>query len=87
MGTEVWAGGAAYEPYVGRWSRLVAAEFLAWLGVPRRARWVDVGCGTGAVTGAILYLGDPGGVVGVDPSQGYVAHARAHHRPARPGPG
>ena len=25
---EVWASGAAYEPYVGRWSRLVARELL-----------------------------------------------------------
>jgi SAM-dependent methyltransferase len=77
MGTEVWASGAAYEPYVGRWSRLVAGEFLPWLGVPGGAGWVDVGCGTGAVTEAIVQLLDPSSVVGVDPSQGYVVHARA----------
>ena len=34
----LWASGDAYEPYVGRWSRLVAREFLAWLGrAARRA--------------------------------------------------
>ena len=29
------ASGEAYEPYVGRWSRLVARKFLSWLGAPR----------------------------------------------------
>ncbi len=78
MGGDVWASGAAYEPYVGRWSRLVAAELLRWLGIPGGSRWVDVGCGTGAVSDAILRLREPTAVVGIDPSQAYVAHARAH---------
>ncbi len=30
----LWASGAAYESYVGRWSRLVASEFLDWLAGP-----------------------------------------------------
>jgi SAM-dependent methyltransferase len=78
VGSDVWASGAAYEPYVGRWSRLVAAELLRWLGAPGGSRWVDVGCGTGAVSDAILRLREPTAVVGIDPSQAYVAHARAH---------
>jgi hypothetical protein len=45
-----WASGDAYERYVGRWSRPVAAEFLRWLGVPYGLDWIDVGCGTGALT-------------------------------------
>ena len=72
---EVWASGDKYEPYVGRWSRLVAAGFLAWLGVPPARRWLDVGCGTGALTAAILAQCDPAEVVGVDPSEGYVSWA------------
>ena len=32
--TDAWDSGDAYEPYVGRWSRLVAREFLGWLAVP-----------------------------------------------------
>jgi ubiquinone/menaquinone biosynthesis C-methylase UbiE len=51
--TEVWASGDAYEPYVGRWSRLVAREFLAWLAVPPGQRWLDVGCGTGALSSTL----------------------------------
>jgi hypothetical protein len=42
----VWSGGQAYEPYVGRWSRLVAKEFLDWLEAPAGGVWLDVGCGT-----------------------------------------
>jgi hypothetical protein len=44
------ASGDVYEPYVGRWSRLVAPEFLAWLDAPSELAWLDVGCGTGALT-------------------------------------
>ena len=46
----VWAVGDAYEPYVGRWSRLVARELAAWLGVADGGIWLDVGCGTGALS-------------------------------------
>jgi SAM-dependent methyltransferase len=80
---DVWAVGQAYEPYVGRWSRRVAADFLRWLAVPPGARWLDVGCGTGAVTSTILSVAAPGGVVGVDPSAGFVAYAAANAPAAR----
>ena len=78
--TDVWASAAAYESYVGRWSRLVAAEFLEWLGLPVGLCWLDVGCGTGALTAAILQRSSPAEVVGVDPSAGYVAYAAEHVR-------
>jgi methylase of polypeptide subunit release factors len=66
--TDAWDSGSAYEPYVGRWSRLVAREFLGWLAVPHGARWLDIGCGTGALAKSILGLAAPGEVVGIDPS-------------------
>jgi SAM-dependent methyltransferase len=75
---DVWAVGEGYERYVGRWSRLVAPEFLRGLGIPGGRNWLDVGCGTGALTQAILDAASPARVVGVDPSEGFVAHARAH---------
>ena len=74
---EVWAVGDAYEAYVGRWSRRVAVAFLQWLGVPARRQWLDVGCGTGALTATILAEADPTQVVGVDTSEGFLASARA----------
>lgn len=74
---DVWASGESYEAYVGRWSRPVAAEFLAWLGVRPNLRWVDVGCGTGALTEAILATQNPASVDGIDPSGGFVSFARA----------
>lgn len=61
---------------MGRWSRLVAREFIAWLGVERDARWLDVGCGTGALTEAILRAARPVRVTAVDASAAYVATAR-----------
>lgn len=51
---QLWSSGAAYEPYVGRWSRLVAVEFLRWLEAPSGPDWLDVGCGTGALCEASL---------------------------------
>jgi SAM-dependent methyltransferase len=74
---DIWASGDAYEPYVGRWSRLVARELLAWLGAPPGWRWLDVGCGTGALSQAILAFAAPAEVVGVDPSESFVTYAAA----------
>ncbi|MEP7286512.1 MAG: class I SAM-dependent methyltransferase [Chloroflexota bacterium] len=76
--TEAWGNGATYEPYVGRWSRLVAPPFLAWLGVSSGKRWLDVGCGTGALTQTILQRADPVHVKGIDRSEGYIAFAQDH---------
>ena len=78
-----WSEGGPYERYVGRWSRRAAPEFLESLGVPPGKRWLDVGCGTGALTEAVLELAAPREVVGVDPSEGYVEYARAHVRDGR----
>ena len=68
---------AAYERFMGRWSRAVAPAFLHWLHAPRRARWLDVGCGTGILTEAVLGFCDPASVAGVDPSAAQIAAALA----------
>ncbi len=71
-----WASGDLYEPYVGRWSRLVAREFLAWLDAPSGLDWLDVGCGTGAMTQAIAGRCNPRRLAGIDPSAGFLDFAR-----------
>src|SRR5262249_27380726 len=73
---DAWASGHAYEPYVGRWSRLVARQFVDWLRVPPSSDWIDVGCGTGALCEVILASASPRQVTGIDPSDGFVAFAR-----------
>src|SRR5215217_4024201 len=75
---DVWIAGDLYEPYVGRWSRLVAREFLKWLEVPPGIDWLDVGCGTGALAQTIVDHADARSVKGVDPSSGFIEYAKAH---------
>ena len=71
-----WSDGDAYEAYVGRWSRLVAREFIAWVGVDKNKRWLDVGAGTGALSNVVVERAAPLAVVGVDASPTYVEAAR-----------
>lgn len=72
-----WTIGDAYERYMGRWSRQLAPRILQGLEVAARHRWLDVGCGTGALCAAIVERCEPASVIGVDPSEGFLATARA----------
>jgi ubiquinone/menaquinone biosynthesis C-methylase UbiE len=67
---------AAYERFMGRWSRAVGTEFLAWLAPPASTNWLDVGCGTGIFTELIVDTCHPADVVAVDPSASQIEHAR-----------
>jgi SAM-dependent methyltransferase len=69
--SDTWERGDPYERYVGRWSRQVAPRFLDWLRVPEGRRWLDVGCGTGALAAAILDRCAPASVVAIEPSPGF----------------
>lgn len=73
-GIEVWASAEVYERYVGRWSRLVARQFISWLDIPPGSLWLDVGCGAGAWTEAILDTAQPGRITGIDSSAKYIAY-------------
>jgi SAM-dependent methyltransferase len=72
--------GAAYERYMGEWSRLAGETFLDWLAPESGLRWLDVGCGNGAFTEMLVGRCAPASAEGVDPSEGQLAFART--RPA-----
>jgi SAM-dependent methyltransferase len=76
--SDTWELGDPYEQYVGRWSRRVAPLFLSWLNIPAGRKWLDVGCGTGALCAAIVDHCSPSSVVGVEPSEGFLKTAREH---------
>ncbi|MYS88637.1 MULTISPECIES: class I SAM-dependent methyltransferase [Streptomyces] len=73
---DVWAAAAAYERFMGRWSRLAAEEFATWLDCADHLRWLDVGCGTGALSAAVTARCRPRMVVGVDRSEAFVGSVR-----------
>ena len=66
---------AGYERYMGRWSRLLAPHYLAFAGVKNGERILDVGTGTGSLAGAVEAAFPEARVVGIDPSEAFVAHA------------
>lgn len=71
-----FADGEAYERFMGRWSRPVARLFVERLSAPSGQRWVDVGCGAGSLTAAVLERAAPSSVIGVDASEAYLTLAR-----------
>ena len=73
---DAWRSGGAYERYMGRWSRQLAPRFLQWLDAPPAQRWLDLGCGTGALGAAIVEHAAPRMLTGVDPSAGFLDAAR-----------
>jgi len=74
---DVWDVGFAYEAYIGRWSRPVAQGYLHWLRLPAGIDWLDVGCGTGALSRTILQRAEPRRVLALDRSPGFVRAAAA----------
>ncbi len=68
---------------MGRWSRAAARAFIDWLDPQPGLNWLDVGCGTGALSTAILQSAAPESVTGCDPSAPFIAYARAHNRDPR----
>ena len=68
--------GAAYERYMGKWSRLAGEEFLSWLAPKPGLRWLDVGCGSGAFTEMLAERCAPASVHGIDPAEGQLEYAR-----------
>jgi ubiquinone/menaquinone biosynthesis C-methylase UbiE len=75
---DAWSAGNSYDRYMGRWSRMIAPRFLEWLAVPDDREWLEIGCGTGALSKAILAKCQPRHLAAIDPSEGFLAHARVN---------
>ncbi len=78
-----WEDAAAYDRFMGRWSRPLALAFVSWLGQSPRGSWLDVGCGTGSLTSAIFELAEPNAVTACDSAPDYVRYCREHVSPLR----
>ena len=83
MKADVFEGADAYERVIGRWSRVLAPSFVRWLAAPLQGQWLDVGCGTGSLSEAIVAEAFPKSVVGIDPSSAFIAHAATALRDPR----
>lgn len=69
----------AYDSFMGRYSRLLSGQLADLASVRRGQRVLDVGCGTGALTGELVARLGPDAVATVDPSEPFVAATRARH--------
>lgn len=74
---DAWSAGQSYEHYMGRWSRKIAAKFVDWVDAPSNVDWVEIGCGTGALTQAVLSATAPHSLLSTDQSADFVNHAEA----------
>lgn len=74
---------AGYERFMGRWSRQLAPQYLAFAGVKDGDRVLDVGTGTGSVASTIAATFRSSQVVGIDPSAAFIAAARKNAKSDR----
>lgn len=72
----MFSAAAGYERYMGRWSRLLAPQYLAFAGVKDGERILDIGTGTGSLAQAVEAAFPRARVAGIDPSEAFVAHAK-----------
>jgi len=70
--------GAAYERFLGRWSRLLAGPFADFARLPEDGRVLDVGCGTGSLAITLAERRQRGRVAGIDIAPPYIAFARSY---------
>jgi len=73
---DTWDSGDSYEYFMGRWSKLIAPEFLKWLNLPSNLSWLDIGCGTGTLSEAIYQQCNPAKLSSIDPSAAFLEKAK-----------
>jgi SAM-dependent methyltransferase len=80
---KMFAASAGYERFMGRWSRLLAPAYIAFAGVKNGDRVFDVGTGTGSLAAIVEASMPASEVVGVDPSEGFIAYAQKNAKSPR----
>jgi len=75
--------GDGYELQMGRWSRRLAEPFLDFSGFADGERVLDVGCGTGSLTFALLARAEIKSICGIDFSSDYINYASRRNADAR----
>jgi SAM-dependent methyltransferase len=75
---DAWQVGDSYDQYMGRWSRQIAPAFLDWLDAPEGVDWLEIGCGTGALSAVVLARCNPKNLIAIDPSESFVTNARTN---------
>jgi SAM-dependent methyltransferase len=76
--------GAAYEFWLGRWSRRLANVFLDFADFPEAGELLDVGCGTGALTFAMADRWPTRSMIGVDIAAPFISYAQSRRSGDRP---
>jgi SAM-dependent methyltransferase len=67
---------AAYNRFMGRWSALLAPACLRFVDIREGQHVLDVGCGTGSLSRAVLASGATTKITGIDPVPSFVEFAR-----------
>ena len=71
-----WQSGDSYEYFMGRWSTLAAHGFLNWLSPDHRLKWLDIGCGSGALSEAAIHGFSPASLLAIDHSKEFIYTAQ-----------
>jgi ubiquinone/menaquinone biosynthesis C-methylase UbiE len=79
----MFSASAGYERFMGRWSRILAPQYVAFAGVKDGERVLDVGTGTGSLALAVEKALPGAQITGIDPSEGFIAFARKNAKSPR----
>ena len=80
---KMFAVSAGYERFMGRWSRLLAPDYIAFAGIKNGDRVLDVGTGTGSLATTLEATMPESEIVGIDPSDGFIAYAQKNAKSTR----
>jgi len=73
---DTWESGDPYDFFMGRWSLFVARTFVNWLSPSPGLTWLDVGCGSGALSEVVINNYQPKALMAIDQSVSFVQTAQ-----------